>query len=461
MRHRSAVFGLLAATVLLLATACSAAAGFGIDTGSIPRNALCPGRKPADHITVIDWWQTLASPVEAKAAPDFNCSHPHIAVNISVDENVGDDNNGKLLAAVAAHKPPDLVLAYDDVLAAWAAKGELQPVEDEIAAHGLKPSDFNSYAWKSTLWQGHQYGLPADWDPDTLLWYNKKVFKEVGLDPDRPPTTWDQIQRYAKRIDLIEHGKIKRLGFIPWAGWQFNYIQLGHLFGAKFDDGVQAHASVDTPEFRKVMRYEASLARRYGGGAKVNSFTTLTGAQGAAADPLMAGRVGMYMVGDWQMGQENNVGKKKFNQTVGVTALPPPEGGTQYLSHSGWAYMVPKGSPHRKEAMEFAAWLDQPKNFAKYIGTTHGWLPALKAGRSRPYLTSDPAWRAIMAVEKHIGTQWWLRPSPILQQYYRIIDQTQDAVVALEKTPAEALRQADEQIKAAVDSAAALGVYRE
>jgi hypothetical protein len=54
-----------------------------------------------------------------------------------------------------------------------------------------------------------------------------------------------------------------------------------------------------------------------------------------------------------------------------------------------------------------------------------------------------------------------LQPSPIIQQYYRILDETQDSIIALEKSPAGGLKQAQSQIQAALDDATALGVYRE
>ena len=49
---------------------------------------------------------------------------------------------------------------------------------------------------------------------------------------------------------------------------------------------------------------------------------------------------------------------------------------------------------------------------------------------------------------------------PILQQYYRILDETQDTVVALQREPAAALTQAQQQIQAALDSTVALGLYQ-
>ena len=457
MRSRLTIVTVILSLVL---SACSVASGFGIATSGVPKSALCPGHKPTGKITVVSWWEPWAIPGLLKSAQDFNCSHPNIAVNISINSSAGDDSNGKLLAAVSAHKPPDLVIGWDDVLAGWATKGEILPLDKAAAANSIKSGDYIDAAWKSTLWNGKQYGIPVDWDPDSMLWYNKKVFKSVGLDPNKPPTTWAEVQSYAAKIDQVSHGRIKRLGFIPWAGWQFNYIQLGHQFGAPFEDGSSQHVVLDSPGLRKTFAYEKQVADKFGGAAKVNSFTTVTGAQGAAADPLISGRLGMELIGDWEMGQQANVGKKAFRETVGVTAMPVPPGGQEYLCHSGWSFMVPTGAKHPDAAVTFAAWMEQGNHFATYLGSNLGWLPAKTAALTSSYITSDPTWRDIVALDQRIGRDWWLPPSPIMQQYYRTLDETQASLVALEKTPVAAATQAQNQVQAVLDNAVALGVYR-
>ncbi len=444
----------------LVLSGCSVARGFGVGTSKVPGDALCPGKPHAKHITVVDWWQTTASPPMLSSAQDFNCSHPDIAINISIAPNSGDDSNGKLLAAVAAGKPPDLVLSWDDVLASWAQKGEIQSIDDLATEHGIKESDFVPRAWQSTQYNGKLYGLPVDWDPDAMLWYNKKVFKQAGLDPNKPPTTWAQLQAYSDKIDKIQGGTIKRLGFVPWTGWGFNYIQIGHLFGADFKVGSTPEVLIDSPGFKRGMDYIHTVAKKYGGAAKVNAFTTVSGAQGAAAEPLLSGRLGMMLVGDWEIGQKVNVGQKVFNDTLGVTAIPTPPGGKPYLSHSGWSFMVPVGAKHRKEAMEFAAWMQEPANFVRHIAPANGWLPARKDTRQQAFYQKDASWKQVLAIEKVAGQEWWLPPSPILQQYYRLLDETNASVTALETTPAAALRKAQKQVEAVLRNSIALGIYR-
>lgn len=463
MRRSRRLGGLLAVSLLVAGsslTGCSVARGFGVGNSTVPSDALCPGKPKAKHITVINWWQTSSVPAMLSSAKEFNCEHPEIAVNISIAPNAGDDSNGKLLAAVSAGKPPDLVLSWDDVLASWSQKGEIRPIDDLAGKYGIQRADFVPKAWDSAVWNGKLYGLPVDWDPDAMLWYNKKVFRQVGLDPEKPPTTWAELQKYASKIDKVKGGTIKRLGFVPWAGWGFNYIQMGHLFGAEFKVGDTPEIQIDSAGFRRSFSYIHAAATRYGGAAKVNSFTTVTGAQGAAADPLLSGRLGMELIGDWEIGQQANVGQKVFDDTLGVVQIPTPPGGTKYLSHSGWSFMVPEGAKHPDEAMQFATWMQEPKNFVKHIAPANGWLPARTETRSQSFYTESKAWQQVLAIEKEAGQDWWLPPSPILQQYYRILDETNASITALETTVDPGLRKAQTQGEAVLRNAIALGIYR-
>lgn len=457
-RRRSRALAMTAICALAL-SGCSISKGFALGGDAVPKSALCPGKPVSSHITVVDWWDPNASPGLLKSAQDFNCEHPDIAVNISIVPSIGDDGNGKLLAAVAAGKPPDITLSWDDPMNAWAAKGEIQPLDELAAKYGIVEKDFVPDAWKSTFWGGHMYGIPVDWDPDAMLWYNKKVFKDAGLDPDKPPTTWKQLQDYAAKIDQVKNGKIKRLGFVPWAGWQFNYIQMGHQAKADFQNGQDPKVVLDSPGLRQVMQYNYDVAKKFGGSSKVNSFTTVAGAEGSAADALLSGRLGMELIGDWEIGQQLNVGKKVFRETLGVTAMPPPPGGQQYLCHSGWSFMFPTGAKHTEAAMKFVTWIQEPAHFAKYLGTTLGWLPARNETRSQDYLTSDPTWRKVIEIDQKAGRNWWLPPSPILQQYYHTLDQSVAAIISLQKTPDKALREAQDQVEAALENAVALGFY--
>jgi multiple sugar transport system substrate-binding protein len=455
------------ATFAITASACSGFSGGGGGGETAPKAALCPGKKAPKKVKVVNFWAGFTQKGFLQSAQQFNCSHPNIAINISINSAAGDDSNGKLLAAVSAHKAPDLTLAFDDVVTGWASKGEVQPLDKFASSAGIKAGDYLDEPWQSASWNGKLYGIPVDWDVDAMLWYNKKVFADAGLDPNTPPTTWDELQADAAKIDKVNGGKIKRLGFVPWSGWYYNYIALGHQFGAKFETGSKLEGTttpsvaLDSPEMRKMLDYEVSVAKKLGGADKVNAFTNVAGAQGAAADPLMSGRVGMMLTGDWQLSQQAVVGEDAFRSTIGVVAMPPPPGGQTYLCHSGWAFMVPSGAKHAKEALEYVQWMEQSDNFATYIGKVLGWLPAQKSTLNHSYLTSDPTWQQIIGIQNQAGTNWWLPPSPILAQYYRALDQAQSSALAGKKSISSALEAAQAQAESALKSAISNNVYKQ
>ena len=46
---------------------------------------------------------------------------------------------------------------------------------------------------------GKTYGIP--WQRSTIiLYYNKDAYREVGLDPDKPPATWEELEEYARKL---------------------------------------------------------------------------------------------------------------------------------------------------------------------------------------------------------------------------------------------------------------------
>src|SRR6185312_1087767 len=79
----------------------------------------------------------------------------------------------------------------------FAAKGYLQPLKPEDV--GYSSEDFWPGALKAVTWQGVTYGIPTNNETMALIW-NADIFKRAGLDPDKPPATWDDVVKYSKAI---------------------------------------------------------------------------------------------------------------------------------------------------------------------------------------------------------------------------------------------------------------------
>jgi ABC-type glycerol-3-phosphate transport system substrate-binding protein len=97
------------------------------------------------------------------------------------------------------------------------------------------------------------YGIPRTGYSMGLI-YNRKLFQKAGLDPDKPPATWDEVRADAKRIAALGGGTV---GYADYSaqnqgGWHFTaelYAQGGDVVGP---DGKKA--TIDTPEGHAVLQ---------------------------------------------------------------------------------------------------------------------------------------------------------------------------------------------------------------
>lgn len=67
---------------------------------------------------------------------------------------------------------------------------------------------------------GKVYGIPTAGYALTL-WYNRKMFTAAGLDPDKPPTTWDEFQTYAKQLTTKTVAGYAETSTQNQGGWHF------------------------------------------------------------------------------------------------------------------------------------------------------------------------------------------------------------------------------------------------
>jgi multiple sugar transport system substrate-binding protein len=171
------------------------------------------------------------------------------------------------LAALSAGTAPD-VISLDIVL---------HPYFNSIGAFLDLTDRINALPYRSALPEGmlhlgeadgRYYGIPYTVDLSGLVW-NKELFREAGLDPERPPQTWDELIEYAQLLtkDFDGDGETDQYGFAivgSSAGWQmFGFMPVVWSYGGRLlnDDGTEV--LIDSPEAIEALQMWVDLIHKY------------------------------------------------------------------------------------------------------------------------------------------------------------------------------------------------------
>lgn len=308
-------------------------------------------------VTITYWekWTGFEGDAIRAVVDAFNASQNDVHVRLMTVSEI----QKKLLVAIAGGDPPDISGLYSRNVYTYADRGALSPLENYFQEYRIRPDDFIPIYLKECTLRGKYYALPIA--PMTLaLHYNRAHFREVGLDPDRPPRTIPELERYAEKLTKKNtDGSYQRVGFLPvepgWWNWAWVYWLHGDLYDEK-----NKRISADTPENRRALQWFYDYSGKYG----VEKLMAFKGGFGNFASPqnaFLAGKVSMILQGVWM-----HAFIKTFNPKLDWAAAPFPADGDLHdvtLIESD-VLVIPKGSPHPDAAARFLAFAVSPEGQA-------------------------------------------------------------------------------------------------
>lgn len=297
---------------------------------------------------------------------EFEKRNPDIDVSL-LSLGAGGMNPQKLLTSIVGGAPPDLINQDRFTIGDWASRDAFEPLDKFLAAEKgqkspIKASDFYTAAWNESLYKGHAYAIPTDID-DRVLYYNRKVFREAGLDPNKPPRTWEELKEYAKKLTKMrKDGTFERIGFIPNYGNSWLYLYSWQN-GGDFLSPDGRKCTLDNPQSVGALQYMTDMYDALGGYDKVNIFQS--GFQGAEQDPFFTGKIAMVINGSWNLG---GIARYAPDLDFGVAPAPVPEarlkgegifkGQAPYITWSGgFSLAIPRGAKHPQQAWRFIKWM--------------------------------------------------------------------------------------------------------
>lgn len=200
-RFRTRTAGYARAAMVIVATTLVAAgcAGQG-SSGSSGSGDAGNGK------ITLDFWNGFTGPdgpALEKVIADFNASQDKIEVTANIMP--WDTLYQKVLTAVAGNDGPDIIAMSATRLPQFAAEGLFLPVDDYYADSGNDTAALAEAAQQASVYDGVNYGVPVNYTP-MMMYYNKDLFSAAGLDPEAPPTTWDEFAQMVPKLTVDENG---------------------------------------------------------------------------------------------------------------------------------------------------------------------------------------------------------------------------------------------------------------
>ena len=339
-----------------LASAATALAGAALAAACATPSASGPAAPaPADlskiNRRLMVWDQ--ADPGRKAQVDRWSQLHPNLAADVTDIGSAGTSQAdvSKFVASVAAGDVADLVRFDRFNIGTYVYRQAFLPLDPYIKADKFDLKRFVEAAALEA--QGStdkkQYGIPITIDNRPFFW-NKMHFREIGVDPDKPPATWDQLKEYALKLNRTNAGAVTRLGWTyrpGLSGSSLTYLY-GFLNGGEFLSADGRKAQLNHPKVVEAAQWVYDLLEAEGGIQRHDDFQKTFGSN--ENHPLFAEL--LSMTHDTQTALDR-IARYKPDMDFGIGPNPVRKAGDPGATWSGGhAWIVAKGAKNPEVSWE-------------------------------------------------------------------------------------------------------------
>ena len=196
---------------------------------------------------------------------DFNAENPDVQVQAVYTGNY-DDTVTAIQTAIQGGNAPDLFVSLATQRFTMADTKMAMPLDDLIAADPEGQAfvdDFIDGFMLDSYVDGSIYSIPFQ-RSTMVMFYNKDAFEEVGLDPEDPPETWEEVVEYGQKLTNENRygvGLALNSGSAQWAFTGFCLQNSANGENLMTEDGKQV--LFDTPENVEALQFWLDLQNKY------------------------------------------------------------------------------------------------------------------------------------------------------------------------------------------------------
>lgn len=357
-----------------------------------------------DQVT-ITWWHIDTAESQAAVwqglADEYMAAHPNVNIEITILEN--EAFKDRLVTVMQAGDPPDLFRSWGGgVLWQFAEAGLTRNIAPELEGEWK-----DSFSAKAALElygkDGEYYGVPYTWGA-VGIFYNKDLFEQAGLDPENPPTTWDEF------LGAVQ--ALKDAGITPiaigqrdrWPG-HFWWVYLAIRIGGEeaFLKAYNREGSFADEPFVQAGEYLQQLVALK---PFAEGFLSLT--YGDSQTQMVNQEAAMELMGQWAPGAyAGNNAELAAQLNLGWMPFPMIEGGAgnpDDVLGGGDGYAV--GANAEDEAVDFLRFLTSVENQRMLANSALNTVPTVGAAEDA---ITDPIMQRILQARNE---------APYFQLYY-------------------------------------------
>ena len=246
----------------------SGAPGVTVQVAGNPDFAACPvdALEAATEPVRITFWHTMQSAAgDALAAltDDYNASQDRVVVELQ-NQNGYEELIEKYFQSSPSDRP-HLAQLPEYMLQQMADTNTVVTTTACIQTEGFDITPFLPRAMFAYQTGGVQWAMPFNIS-SPVLYYNKAVFEEAGLDPEHPPITLDDLREYSQQIvdsGAATYGLALDSGINSGGGWFLEqWLARAGLPYADNDNGRTARATqvlFNSPEAAEMLTFAQDL----------------------------------------------------------------------------------------------------------------------------------------------------------------------------------------------------------
>ena len=311
----------------------------------------------------VTWWvPNWDEPVARRLANEFMEANPDVEVELVI--TTWDTMADKIRVSLMSGYAPDLITELTSRTAIYASRGLLLNLQDYFDAD-FEYADFMASALEAGSFNDSLYAIPFRHDA-IAVYYNRKLFREAGLNPDQPPATWNEFVNISRQLtqDTDGDGINDQFGMAWPLGNQANAVQrfISQLYtrGGQLIDQDSRQCLLNSPEAIRAMRDITD-------GILVDNYAPLSSLEmdnTSLRELLLNDRVAMNFSGPYDV--ELIEASPDFE--LG-TALLPGIKGPGIPTSDGFALLIPESAKHKELAWKLLKHIARPENMAAMTAT--------------------------------------------------------------------------------------------